>query len=114
MSREVQIVLVVLRVHERRRFGVGGVILAADVGSGRIGQTFGQGGHHAVFDAVVNHLHEVTRTAGTTVQVAVLGSAGNLIAAGKARCGVRSGKEPLRLEDRIETLDDFVFSPPII
>ena len=72
---EVEVVAVVLGVDERRGLGVGGVLLAADVGLGEHVEALGVGGHHPVLDAVVDHLHEVPGAARAAVQPAVLGAA---------------------------------------
>ena len=63
---------------------------------------FGVGGHDAVLDAVVDHLHEVPGAGGPAVEVAVLGGAADLLAAGRA--GDVAAARGERLEDRIEAL----------
>src|SRR5262249_62285356 len=52
-----------------------------------------QGRHHAVLDAVVDHLDEVARAVGAAVQPALLGGAGLTGAAGRARRGVHARRE---------------------
>ena len=49
-------------------------------------QSLRVGGHDAVFDAVVDHLHEVAGAARTTVQVAVLSSSAKLFPTRRAGC----------------------------
>src|SRR6516225_3677058 len=61
------------------------------------------GGHDAIFDSIVDHLHEMTRAARTAMQVTVFGCAAELLAP-RGRWGrVSAGCK--RLEDRIEALD---------
>ena len=73
---EVEIVLVVLGIAERRRFGIDLFRVLADVGVLQDGEALGIGGHDAVLDAVVHHLDEVTGAVGAAVQIAVFGGAG--------------------------------------
>ena len=82
---QVQIVLVVLGVAQRRGFGIDGALLLAGVGVAKDVQPLRVGGHDAVLDAVVDHLDEVARAARTAVQVAVFGGAAYLLPTGRAR-----------------------------
>ena len=59
--RDVEVVLVVLGMLERRRLGVGLALHLAGVGVVEDVQALGVGGHDAVLDPVVDHLHEVAR-----------------------------------------------------
>ena len=73
---QVEVVLVVLGVAQRRDLGAGGLAaLLADVGVLDDVEALGVGGHEAVLDAVVDHLDEVARARRAAVQVAVLGGA---------------------------------------
>ena len=98
----VDVVLVVLGVAQRRGLRVRGLHLGlAHVGVLDDGQPLGDGGHHAVLDAVVDHLDEVTRAAGAAVQVPVLGGPGP----GPARGGIRGpGARGDAAEDRVQVL----------
>ena len=75
MSAKIEIILVVLGIAQRRRFGVDRVLLFADVGVAQDAHPLGVGGHDSVFDAVVDHLDEVAGAVGTAVQIALLGGA---------------------------------------
>ena len=68
--------------------------------------------HERVFDPVVDHLHEVSRARGATVQVPLLGGAVPGVASRSARRGAYARSE--RLEDRIEMGHRRLHSPPII
>src|SRR4030095_1373098 len=59
--REIEIVLVMLRVAQRRCFGIDLMFVLADVGGTQDTQALGVGGHDAVFDAVVHHFGAVAR-----------------------------------------------------
>src|SRR5579884_305106 len=91
-----------LRVAERSGFGVGGVLLVADVGAAQDAEAFGVGGHDAVLDSVVHHLDEVSGAVRAAVEITRFGGAlqrfaprgaGNLAAAG--RQGTEDGVEML-------------------
>ena len=99
---QVQVVLVVLGMAQRRRLGVDGPLRLADVGVLQDVQALGVGGHDPVLDAVVDHLDEVAGAGRPAVQVAVLGRSADLLAARRARDVAASRRE--RLEDRIEAL----------
>src|SRR5262249_20254269 len=99
---QVEVVLIVLRVAQRRRLGIDLVGALADVGAAQDGQSLGVGGHEAVFDAVVDHLDEVAGGRGPAGQVALLGGAAELFAPGGARDVTPAGRQ--RLEDRVEPL----------
>src|SRR5271165_6572869 len=105
---EVEVVLVVLGVTERRGFGVGFALVGfAGVGVLQDIQAFGVGGHDAVLDAVVHHFDEVARAAGAAMEIAFLGSASGFFAARSAVYVAATGSQ--RFEDGIEVLDDVVF-----
>ena len=105
--RHVDLVLVVLRVAQRRRLGVDLPLAPPGVGMVDDRQPLGDRAHHSVLDAVVDHLHEVARAAGPAVQVAVLGGAPRL-AAGRGLG--RSGAGRDRLEDRVQPSDRLVLA----
>src|SRR5215218_2173510 len=100
---QVEVVLVVLRVVERRRLGVGLALGLAGVGVLEDVQPLGVGGHHPVLDPVVDHLHEVAGAVRAAVEVAVLRRGGVAGAArgalGRLDPGSKAG------EDRVEPLD---------
>src|SRR6266436_307750 len=56
---EIEVVLVVFGIAQRRGFRVGFVMLLADVGVLEDVEAFGVGGHQAIFDSVVNHFDEM-------------------------------------------------------
>ena len=105
ISRQVEIVLVVLRVPQRRGLGVDVALLLADVGVLQDVEPLGVRGHEPVLDAVVHHLDEVAGAGRTAVQIALLGGAGLARPSGGARRGVAAGRQ--RREDRVEPLDRF-------
>src|SRR5215218_2182445 len=70
--RQVEVVLVVLGVVERRRLGVGLALDLAGVGVLEDVQALGISGHQPVLDAVVDHLHEVAGPVRAAVEVALL------------------------------------------
>ncbi len=59
---------------------------SADAGFLKNGHAFGEGGHHSVLDAVVDHFHEMPGAVRPAVQVALFGL-GRLAAS--ARCARR-------------------------
>jgi hypothetical protein len=65
----------VLGIAQRRGFGIDGALLLAGIGVAQDVQAFRVGRHHAVLDAVVNHLDKVARAARSAVQVAVFSRA---------------------------------------
>src|SRR5687768_18568210 len=81
-------------------------------------EAFGKGGHEAVLDAVVHHLHEVTGTDRAAMEVAVLGRRGRagsraraaLFRAGSRRAGGGIDARRQAGEDRIEASDRFWFA----
>ncbi len=73
--RQVQVVLVELRVPQRRRLGIGRARGGPDVGMAKNVEPFGIRRHDPVLDPVVNHLDEVSRTGWSAVDVAALGGA---------------------------------------
>ena len=107
---EIEVVGVVLGILDRRGLRVGGDRLAADVGVLEDAESFADGRHHAVLDAVVDHLHEVARAVWTTAQVALRrGVTGD----GRASAGIASspGAIDLKIGSRRVTMSS---SPPIM
>ena len=83
---EVQVVLVVLGVAERRRLGVHlAALRLADVGVLQDVEPLGVGRHQPVLDAVVDHLDEVAGTVRPAVEIALFGGAADLLAPGRPR-----------------------------
>ena len=82
---QIEVVLVMLRIAQRRRFGVGFALLFADVGGLQNAQALGVGGHDAVLDAVVDHLDEMAGAVRTAMQIALFGGAAQLLASRRAR-----------------------------
>src|SRR5262245_41327590 len=98
-----------LRVAQRRRFGIDLMLLLAHVGGSQDAQTLGVGGHDAVFDAVMNHLDEVARAVWAAMQIALLGCAAGLLASRGARYLVAHARSQ-PAEDWIEMLDHSVLT----
>ena len=98
-------------IAQRRGLGIDGALLLSCIGMAQDIQAFRVRGHHAVLDAVVDHLDEVACATGPAVQIAVFGGAADLLPAWRARSLVDARGQ--RGEDRFETLNDG-FSPPII
>ena len=90
---QVEVVLVVLGLLERRGLGVGLALDLAGVGVLEDVEPLGVGGHDPVLDPVVDHLHEVAGAVRAAVQVAVLGRAR------ARRCGPACAR-PTRLPAR--------------
>src|SRR5262249_14287783 len=99
---QIEIILIMLRVAQRRRFSVNYAGRLADIGRLEDRHALGVGRHHAVFDAVVHHLDEVTAAARPAMQVALLGRSAALFPPRRARDVAAAWRE--RLEDRVEVL----------
>ena len=82
-----------------------------DVGVLQDVQALGVGGHEAVLDAVVDHLHEVAGAVRAAVQVALLGGARSPLAARRARRASTPGASAAKIGSRRATASS---SPPII
>src|ERR687897_3197847 len=91
----------------RERGGLGVVFpgSGADVGVGEDVQTFGVRGHERVFDAVVDHLHEVACAAWPAVEVALFLRWRRAVAALGSGRGVdargEGGEDRLEMSDRV-------------
>jgi hypothetical protein len=83
-------------------------MLLADIGVLENVQAFGVGGHQAIFNSVVHHLHEMAGAGWATVEIALFGSARSFLASWSAWCIAASGRE--RLEDRVEMPHDVVLA----
>ena len=70
ISRQVELVLVVLGIAQRRRFGVARARPLADIGVAQDVESLGVRGHQPVLDAVVDHLDEVAGAVRPAMQVA--------------------------------------------
>src|SRR5262249_23030926 len=91
-----------------RSLSIDNTALFADVGGAQNAQPFRVRRHDAILDSVVNHLDEVTRSVRSTMQVALLGGAADLLSTRSAWNISHSGSE--RGEDWIEPLDDIFFT----
>ena len=80
----------------------GCVCLLADVGGAEDSQAFSVCRHQAVFNAVVDHFHEVPGAVRATMEIALLGRAAHLLAAGRFRNAALPRSE--RREDWLEVL----------
>ena len=78
---------------QRRRLGVDLVHPFADVGGMQDAETLGIGGHQAVLDAVVHHLHEMPGPAWAAMEVTLLRRATEFFAAGRNRGVALAGCE---------------------
>src|SRR6266478_1965126 len=105
---EVEIVLIMFGIAQRRGFGVGFVVLLADIGVLQNVQAFRVRGHQAIFDSVVHHFHEMTGAGWAAVEIAFFGSAGSLLAPRSARSVAAAGSE--RFENGVEMADGVVFA----
>src|SRR5882724_1950163 len=105
---EIEVVLIVLGIAERRGFGVDFAMRFAGVGVFENVEAFGVGGHQAVFNAIVNHFHEVAGTRRAAVEIAFFGGAGAPFAAGGAVDITATGSECF--ENGIEVFHDAVFA----
>ena len=74
-------------------------------------QAFGEGGHHPVLDAVVDHLHEVAGAVRAAVQVAVLGLRGPPVRPGVRAAASTPGASVAKIGSR---WCDGASAPPII
>src|SRR5579875_1934592 len=102
-------VLVGLGLAQRGRLGVDLVLVLARVGVLDDVKALGDRGHHAVLDAVVDHLDEVPGAVGPAVQVPLGGGAAVLRPAGRRhRVALAGGDGP---EDRVEPLDRLGLAP---
>ncbi len=82
--------------------------LPPDIGGAQNAQTLGIGGHDAVLDPVMYHLDKVAGPVGPAVQVALFGSAADLLASRGGRYIAPAGSK--RRKDRVEMLDDRLFA----
>src|SRR2546425_8771361 len=100
---QVEVVLIVLGIAQRRRLGVDLVAPLADVRGAQDAEPLGVRGHDAVLDAVVDHLDEVAAAARSAVEIPPLGGAADGFPPGRARDVADAGSQGR--EDRIEVLD---------
>src|SRR5580692_7077119 len=71
-------------------------------------QSFGVGSHQAIFDSIVDHLHEVTCSRWAAVEITFLSRSTNLLAAGSTVDVSAARRE--RFEDGVEVFHDVQFS----
>ena len=108
---EVEIVLIVLGIAQRRRFGIDDAGFLADVGGFEDAQPLGIGRHHAVFDAVMHHLDEMAGAVRSAMQIALLGCAVPFSRPGVRGMSPRPGASVAKIGSRCFTTSA---SPPII
>src|SRR5580692_5566605 len=84
------------------------MLLLADIRGAQNSQPFRVGGHDSVFNSVVNHLYKMAGTAGSAVQITLLGGAVDLVAIGSTRYVSDTGRQ--HHENRIELLHDIVLA----
>src|SRR6476661_8546976 len=82
--------------------GFSGVGVLKDV------EPFRVGGHQAVLDAIVHHLHEMSGTGRAAVEIALFGSSANFFASRSPISVSATGGQ--RFEDGVEALDDVRFA----
>ena len=111
MSAQVQVVLVVLGIAQRRRLGVDLLRAACRCWHAEDIEALGIGGHQAVFDAVVDHLDEMPGAVRAAVQIALLGGAAGSSRARRARRVPIPGASAAKIGSRCFTTSG---SPPII
>src|SRR4029450_9591148 len=98
-----------LRVAQRRCFGIDLMFLLAYVGGSQYTQSLGVGGHDAVLNAVMNHLDEVAGAVWPAMQIALLGGTACLLTSPGARYLVApAGSQPGK--DWVEMLDHIVLT----
>ena len=100
---QIEVVLVVLGIAQRRRLGVDGMAPLADIGGAQDAQPLGVGGHEPVLDAVVDHLHEVAGAVRAAVEVALARRCRRWLLPARSARDVAGAGSQLR-EDRIEVL----------
>ena len=106
---QVEVVLIVLGVAQRRGLGVDRMRLLADIGRAQNAETFGIGRHQPVFDAVVHHLDEMAGAVWPAMQIALLGRAGaQFLASRRGRDVAPAGGQGRK--NRIETLNHRLFA----
>src|SRR4029079_13889423 len=106
--RQIEVVLIMFRVAQRRRLGVGFLVLLAHVGGAQHAQSLRIGCHKAVLDAVMNHFDEVAGAVWTAVQITLLGGAGGFFTPRRARNIAGAGSQGRK--DWIKVLDDLSFA----
>src|SRR5207302_9473833 len=82
---QVEVVLLMLGRPERRRLSVCLAVSLSRIRAAQDSRALCVRGHQAVLDSVVDHLDEVASAVGSAVEVAFLGSAANLLPAGRVR-----------------------------
>src|SRR6266852_5044378 len=105
---EVEIILVVLRISQRRSLGIDLLLMFANVCMMQDVQALSVGGHDAVFNTIMDHFDEVTSTIRPTVQVPLLSSSTNLFSSRCARDCIDARSQGR--EDRVEVLDDILLT----
>ena len=109
---QIEVVLVVLGIAQRRRLGVDRRASACRRWRLAGCHALGIRGHHPVLDAVVHHLDEMAGAVRAAMQVALLGRAAGLVAARRAReCRRCPGASVAKIGSRCFTTSS---SPPII
>src|SRR4029453_8591134 len=98
-----------IRVAQRRRFGIDLMFLLAYVGGSQDTQALGVGGHDAVLNAVMNHLDEVPGAVWPAMQIALLGGTACLLTSRGARYLVAHARSQPG-KDWVEMLDHSVLT----
>src|SRR5882757_2744601 len=83
---EIEIVLVVFGITQRRGFGIGFMMLLADIGMLKDIEAFCVSGHQPIFDSVVYHFHEMSGARGAAVEITFFGGAACFLASRSTRC----------------------------
>src|SRR5262249_23706149 len=83
--RQIEIVLVMLRVSQRRGFCIDRAGFLANIGGLEHPKTFGISRHHPVFDAVMDHFDEMAGTMRSTMHITLLRRTVDLYPAKRAR-----------------------------
>src|SRR5262245_39963315 len=88
---------------QRSRFGIRRVLLLAGISVVKNIQSLGVGGHHAVLDTVVYHVHKMAAAVGPAVQIALFGGSTDVLAAACTSDLTHTGSQ--RREDRVKMFD---------
>src|SRR3954452_17479006 len=96
------------RIAEGRCLGVDFVRSLTDICAAQDAEPFGVSGHHAILDAVMDHLDEMTGAVWAAVQIALLGCAADSFSSWRTRDVADAGRQ--RLENRVKSTDCIALS----